>query len=606
MKNEPIAIYARYSSDRQDPRSIEDQERRCREHARRAGYEVAQVYTDAAISGAHVDRKGIQTLLRESKRRPAKFGAVLVDDLSRLSRDLGDTFRIVFDELAAENVRVVDVTTGIASTNKNARLTFGALALVNDQFLQLVRDETHRGLEGRALSGFWTGGRVYGYTTIPEENAPDPEHTRMKPIIEENEAVIVRRIFTLFAEGTSLKRIASTLNEENIAAPHDGGKGNKIGRGWGHTTIRAMLKNERYIGTWKWNTCKWVRVPGKKSRRRISRAEDEHVTKQLPELAIISEGLWNRVQERFAGRKKGRGKAPATGKQPYLISGLMRCGTCGGSMTITGTTKKNGERYATFGCTTHHSRGASVCPNNLTISERKATRALIGALQDVFSDPAIIGRFRGAFEARLAERQAKAPDSAKELERRISEAERRVKNVTEAFARATWSEALLAQLREEEERLATLKGQRATTKSNNASTPTDDQIEGYAKNLFRVLEADAARGREILARSLAPVVLTPYEKLGQRSYRMSGALNVADVLSEKKTSAPEGEPRSVFSEVAGACYFTYLRLLKCWRSGSLFSIGHTEWVWGRFRRGRTRGSLHIRRRSPRAAGAPPQ
>src|SRR5262245_56801773 len=105
MKNEPVAIYARYSTDRQDARSIQDQERRCREHARRSGYDVEHVYSDAAISGAHIDRKGIQALLKDAKRRPSSFRAVLVDDLSRLSRDLGNTFRIVFDELAAENVR---------------------------------------------------------------------------------------------------------------------------------------------------------------------------------------------------------------------------------------------------------------------------------------------------------------------------------------------------------------------------------------------------------------------------------------------------------------------------------------------------------------------
>lgn len=35
--------------------------------------------------------------------------------------------------------------------------------------LQIVRSETLRGLEGRALAGFWAGGRVYGYRTVREE-----------------------------------------------------------------------------------------------------------------------------------------------------------------------------------------------------------------------------------------------------------------------------------------------------------------------------------------------------------------------------------------------------------------------------------------------------
>ena len=55
-----------------------------------------------------------------------------------------------------------------------ARLVYGATGLVNDTFLQLVRHETHRGLQGRALLGFWTGGKVYGYATVVEPNPPMP------------------------------------------------------------------------------------------------------------------------------------------------------------------------------------------------------------------------------------------------------------------------------------------------------------------------------------------------------------------------------------------------------------------------------------------------
>ncbi len=246
----PVALYARYSTDRQDTRSIDDQLRRCREHAAARGFTVAAEYADAAISGAHLDRAQLQKMLGDVRQRGGPpFKAVLIDDLSRLSRDLGDTWKIIFEDLAIVDVKVIDVTTGMASDSAGARLTFGALALVNDTFLQLVRSETHRGLTGRALAGFWTGGRVYGYATVEEENPPDPEHCRKRMVLHPEESEIVRRIFTLFADGISLKNIAARLNEEGVTAPHDHGRGNKIGRGWGHTTVRAMLLNQRYIGT---------------------------------------------------------------------------------------------------------------------------------------------------------------------------------------------------------------------------------------------------------------------------------------------------------------------------------------------------------------------
>ena len=153
------AIYARYSTDRQDARSIDDQVRRCSEFAKARGYSAGATFSDAAISGSHLDRAGMQALLAEAKRRGGSpFSAVLVDDLSRLSRDLGNTWRVVFEDLAAAGVRVIDCTTGMASDGAGARLTFGAMALVNDTFLAAResrdaprprRSRTRRLLDGR-------------------------------------------------------------------------------------------------------------------------------------------------------------------------------------------------------------------------------------------------------------------------------------------------------------------------------------------------------------------------------------------------------------------------------------------------------------------------
>src|SRR3954466_3368734 len=220
---EAVAIYARYSADRQDARSIEDQERRCREFATTRGFRVAEIFSDAAQSGSHMDPEGMQRLLTATKGRGGtRFRAVLVDDLSRLSRDLGNTWRVVFEDLASVGARVIDVPTGMSSDGAGARLTFGALALVNDAFLQLVKTETHRGLEGRALAGFWTGGRVYGYALRKEESPPDPEHPRTVPVIDEGETQIVRQIFQEYARGEGLGAITARLNDASVRAPYDG------------------------------------------------------------------------------------------------------------------------------------------------------------------------------------------------------------------------------------------------------------------------------------------------------------------------------------------------------------------------------------------------
>jgi DNA invertase Pin-like site-specific DNA recombinase len=321
--------YCRFSTDRQDSRSIEDQDRRCREFAARQDLFVTKVYADAAKSGATMDRIQLQQLLRDAAKR--RFDVVLVDDLSRLSRDLGDTWRIVFQDLAATDVRVIDVETGRGSDEDSARLLFGVKGLFADQYLQAVRRQTHRGLEGRALTGFHTGGRTFGYGTVEEPSPPDPEHPRRIPVVEEAEAAIVRQIFSLFLAGKSPRVIADELNRAGTLAPHDGGRGNKGLRGWGHTTIRAMLSNQRYAGIATWNTHKWLRVPGKGTRRRVARPAGEHVTKTVEALRVVDATTWAQVRARLAATKRTSfpGRPKGSVGAGHLLSGLLKCGACG-------------------------------------------------------------------------------------------------------------------------------------------------------------------------------------------------------------------------------------------------------------------------------------
>ncbi len=542
----PAVVYARYSTDGQDARSIADQIRRCRAHASARGYRIVAEFSDAAMTGAHDDRPDLRRLLAQARAKGGSpFRAVFIDDLSRLSRDLGDSWRIVFRDLASANVRVVDVTTGLGSDDPGARLTFGAMALVNDTFLQLVRAETHRGLEGRALAGFSTGGRCYGYAAIQEENPPDPEHPRKRLIADPEQAAVVLRIFQLFAEGVALKRIASELNEKGLTAPNDDGRGNKNGRGWGHTTIRAMLGNERYLGRFAWNQSKWVRVPGRKSRKRVMRPESEWIARTYPELAIVPKELWDAVQARLvptlpvtAGRPTGTGK-----HRGNLLSGLLRCGTCGGSIVIVSRKMKAGLSFARLGCTTHNSRGPAICGNSMRISEKKASHAVIGALKEKLDKPELVEHFIASFKRRAAALQRENGDGLDEADQRIREYEKRIANLTDALAKVGWSDALASKLRDEEALLNKLKAERTATakRAQPRIVPDATTIAGYLRNLFPLLERDPVRGREILARFVAPIVMTPETEGPARRYRATGAFNLSFLLEAAAKGGKGGD-----------------------------------------------------------------
>ena len=535
-----VAAYARYSTDKQDSRSIDDQLRRCRGFAASRGFEVVATFSDAAISGSHTEREQLQRLLQDADRR--KFDCVLVDDLSRLSRDLGATWRIVFEDLATRGVRVIDCTTGVASDAVGGRLTFGALALVNDTFLQMVRTETHRGLEGRALAGFATGGKTFGFETVTELNPPDPMHPRKVRVKAEEESKIVLRIFGMYAAGKSYKQIAVALNEEGVPAPHDGGKGNKNAPGWSHSTVRYMLRNEQYVGVWLWNKDQWLQVPGTRRYRRIRRPESEHVKTVQPDLRIVPEKLWDAVQVRLRRFDRPRGGRPAgsmKSAKPSVLVGLLKCGLCGGSMIVVHRTTKDGCSYATLGCTTNKSRGAAICKNGRSISERKVRTAVLAMLKTELIAPDLVDRFVKVFQKRLGELQrgAAAPDPTARL---LQEQERRVKNLYEGLAKMGWSQGLADQIRSEEGKVSALRLKSTErTRTQPPAIPHPKIIEGYIRNLLTLLEGDPEQGREILARHIQPFVLTPTDD----GYQITGAFDLATVIRSADRGVSENGSR---------------------------------------------------------------
>src|SRR5262249_8954187 len=160
------AIYARYSSDLQSPTSIEDQQRLCRAYAERQGWTVVSAFEDAALSGFGIEhRSGYQRLLAEALSSPLAFEVILVEDLSRLTRDMAELLRVT-TRLRLKGVELVGVSDGIATDRQGAKMQLAVKGLVNELYLDDLRDKTHRGLSGSVARGLSAGGRLYGYHTV--------------------------------------------------------------------------------------------------------------------------------------------------------------------------------------------------------------------------------------------------------------------------------------------------------------------------------------------------------------------------------------------------------------------------------------------------------
>src|ERR1700693_1362751 len=117
------ALYARYSSDLQRESSVQDQIRKCRAFADRKGWTVLDEYvrSDEEISGAALaGRLALECLLADAKRRPRPFDRILIDDTSRLARNVADALKMV-ETFKFYGVGVNFVSQGIDTLDKMAR-----------------------------------------------------------------------------------------------------------------------------------------------------------------------------------------------------------------------------------------------------------------------------------------------------------------------------------------------------------------------------------------------------------------------------------------------------------------------------------------------------
>lgn len=520
-----VAIYARFSTENQDASSIEQQVYRCREFASRHGHEVVAVYADAAQSGRSLHREEMQKLLADASRKPRGFDAVLVDDLSRLSRDMVDTVTVVYRDLPLAGVKVLDRTTGMFSDAPGARTMFGTLAMVNDAFLQAVRSQTHRGLAERARNGFWTGGRVYGYRTVREAAPLDPEHPRHIPVIDEVQAEIVRRIFREYIDGTGPAKIAAGLNKHAVPAPFDGHPTKKRTRGWAMTTIRALLRNERYVGRWAWNRRQWLSISGSKYRRPSLRSDDELVVRDVPALAIVSRDVWDAsVARRGQLKRAHRGRQPTT----HLFSGLLQCGMCGGGMSVLSTRVKKGVRYVAYGCNVSRTKGAAICRNRVLVSELQLLAFVRDSLRDLPSRPEFQEGFIEAFQATVAAHTAHQPKPA--LLEALEAQEQRVARLVDAIADAGGSPALGARLKDDEAKLEALKRQVSAAKKRTRPHLRAQEVMEAARaallDAVELLGRERSTTRAALVAMLEPMKLTPRREAGGPFYEAEARIKI--------------------------------------------------------------------------------
>ncbi|MHB2169537.1 recombinase family protein [Alsobacter sp. R-9] len=436
-------IYARYSSDRQREASIEDQMRTCRAWIEREGADLVATYTDHAVSGQIRMRPGYQKLLEDA--RAGRFDIVVAEALDRLSRDQEDVAAL-YKHLRFAGVRLVTLAEGEIS-----ELHVGLKGTMNALFLKDLAAKTHRGLHGRVEEGRAAGGISYGYRVRKEHDARG-EVIRGGREIDEEQAAIVRRIFDEFALGKSPRDIAVGLNREGIPGPD--------GRTWGPSTIygnwrrgTGILNNDLYAGVMVWNRQHFIKDPTTGKRQARLNPPEEWVRREVPELRIVDEELWQRVKARqghireaVTDKAQGGIRSERARRPTYLLSHLVRCGCCGG-----GFSKISRDHY---GCSNARNRGT--CENMLTIRRDVLEESVLSGLRSHLLAPELLGEFTREYVAELNRLSRDRDAGRAKAEADLAKVTRQVRAIIDAIKEGIRTPGMKEELLELEGRKAAL------------------------------------------------------------------------------------------------------------------------------------------------------
>ena len=552
-----VALYARYSSDNQREASIEDQLRICREQAKREKWKIVGTYKDAGISGASmILRPGIQALLQDAQA--GQFDIVLAEALDRISRDQADVATF-YKHLKFAGVPIVTLSEGEIS-----ELHVGLKGTMNALFLKDLAAKTHRGIRGRVEDGKSGGGLCFGYNVVKQLDARgDP--IRGNREINEAEANVVRRIFREFASGIGPRTIARTLNEEGVPGP--------AGKLWSDTTIRGHVKrgtglvnNELYIGRLIWNRLRYIKDPS--TGKRVSRLnpESEWIIKDVPELRIVDDELWQSVRvrqgkiaEKYANvteavrKHHKKNRLNGTRRPKSLLSGLVFCGCCGGPYSLRGADR--------FACSNHISKGA--CSNSRTIPREDLEARVLSGLKDRMMAPEIVEEAMRAYaeETNRLNRERRSSGDAWKAE--LVKIEKQIRGIIEAIKAGMFHESMKAEMDTLEARKTEL-----NTLLADAPEDTPDILPSasaiYAKKVSALTEAlnrkeERQEAAETLRGLIEKILLTPGPERGEIYATLHGELGTILNWTEQqaigntaKTTKPAADATGLsLSVVAG-------------------------------------------------------
>ena len=334
-----VGIYIRLSREDEDKpkisESVTNQKSLLLQYIKENNLRLYDIYIDDGYTGTNFDRPEFKRLINDIELK--RVNMVITKDMSRLGRDYIGTGELVEKYFPEHNVRYIAVTdnidTYLDSTNNDIA---PFKAIMNDFYAKDISKKVRSSLKAKMKEGKFVGGRTpFGYLQDPD----DKNHL----VINEEQALIVKRIFDMCLEGLSFFKIAKQLTNEGVKTPAQyysfEWKSNynlKYGE-WHSKTIGDILTNQMYIGNMVQNKRSKVNYKVKKV---IKNNPKDYIIVENTHEPIIDKETFYEVQKRIP-KNVGRNEK----KENHLLDGLLYCGDCGHRISIQSRRKKDNRCY---------------------------------------------------------------------------------------------------------------------------------------------------------------------------------------------------------------------------------------------------------------------
>lgn len=501
-----VAVYIRWSTEEQGQgTTLEVQQEACEHYCKSQGwtYRSDLVFVDEGYSGGTLDRPSLMQL--RSAVKAGQIECVVVYKLDRLSRNLLDCVTLVRQEWG-QQCALYSTKENFDTQSPVGQMVFNILVSFAEFERNVIRDRTMSGKMKRAEQGR-NAGQIYPYGY----KKGDDGGWAMDGWDEERQcftgrAAIIRRIFEDYLSGVSARAIADRLRGEGVPASKGGS--------WRYNTISALLANPAYSGTYTYGR----RRGGKRGQEPVLVVEDA-----IP--PVVTHREWDTVQRM---RTERAAQSPRSLGSDYLLSGLARCGKCGG--TIAGAGNRAGYRYYT--CTNRVFLKNCDCAY---MNAEKLEAAVMGDIRAAISLENIRHHIE-VMEEQLRERVEQHTHVASEAQEALAEIDRKRKRLDQEFfaghidgrAYSRLSDALDAEVAESSQRLAQAQAELSTARATSVDV---DQLLELSRRVDAWAELSTEEVKQVLRDAVA--TLTVYQqKVPTRSKK--GNPNPTDIVWQPK------------------------------------------------------------------------